>query len=158
MNEGAIPALEQAADVIAQHTDGAALADVLMQLQDTLGFIPPQVVPLIAEKTGAARPAIYKAIEVSPSLTLTPPGRHLLYICSADNCCSKGGLALADVARHTLGVNFYQCDATQTVRLEPFRCLGNCMNGPNISLDGNVQGPTSPEQLETLLKQLLTPH
>lgn len=158
MSTTTIPTLEQAANIIDQHSEGAALADVLMQLQSALGFIPPQAVPLIAEKTGAERPAIYKAIELSPSFTLTPPGKHLLYICSADNCCSKGGLVLADTARRVLNTEFYRCDASQTVRLEPFRCLGNCINGPNIALDGQVQGPTSPEQLETLLRGLLDPH
>lgn len=158
MSTTSTPTLEQAANIIDQHTDGAALADVLMQLQGALGFIPPQAVPLIAEKTGAERPAIYKAIELSPSFTLTPPGKHLLYVCSADNCCSKGGLVLAETARRVLNTEFYRCDASQTVRLEPFRCLGNCINGPNIALDGQVQGPTSPEQLETLLRDLLDQH
>jgi formate dehydrogenase subunit gamma len=155
MNTEAASALEQAASLIEHFADGTNLVDILHALQASIGFVPPQMVPLISEKSGEARPAIYKAIELSPSFTLIPPGKHLLYICSADNCCSKGALALAETARQTLGVNYYQCDAEQTVRLEPFRCLGNCINGPNISLDGKVQGPVTPAQLTDLLQTLL---
>lgn len=129
--------------------------DLLSQLQQELGFIPPQTIALIADVTGHERPAIYRVIELAPSFTLRPPGKHLLYICSADNCCSKGGLALAATAKRVLGVDYYQCDINQNVRVEPFRCLGNCVNGPNISLDNVVQGPMTPEKLEKTLLALL---
>jgi formate dehydrogenase subunit gamma len=155
MTTPATPVLDQAAAIIAAFVPDNDLADLLAQLQEQLGFIPPQVVPLISDATGAERPAIYKAIELSPSLTLQPPGKHLLYVCSADNCCSKGGLELAATAKRVLGTDFYQCDADKKVRLEPFRCLGNCLNGPNIAIDRVVQGPMTPEKLEGLLQDLL---
>lgn len=153
--------LDRAAEIIAAFVpdtflqDGD-LVDLLSQLQQELGFIPPQIIALIADVTGVERPAIYRAIELAPSLTLRPPGKHLLYICSADNCCSKGGLALAATAKRVLGVDYYQCDVNQTVRMEPFRCLGNCVNGPNISLDNVVQGSMTPEKLEAQLLALLS--
>lgn len=156
MTKQATSALDTAADIITDcQRRGDTLADLLSALQNTLGFIPPQTVPLIADVTGLERPAIYKAIELSPSFSLRPPGKHLLYICSADNCCSKGGLALADTAKRVLGVDYYHCDASNTVRIEPFRCLGNCINGPNISLDNCVEGPVTPQQLEATLRALL---
>ena len=148
--------MEQAAQIIEQF-DGTDVLDLLQALQTALGFVPPQCVPLLAEKTGQERSAIYKAIELSPSLTLQPPGKHLLYICNADNCCSKGGLALADTARQVLGIKEYECDTTRTVRLEPFRCLGNCINGPNIALEKVVRGPVTPAELEALLRNLIDP-
>ena len=155
MNIQPASALEHAAAIIAASVPGQDLVDLLKQVQQQLGFIPPQCVPLIAEVTGLERPAIYKAIELSPSFTLTPPGKHLLYICSADNCCSKGGDALAATAKRVLGVDYYHCDATRTVRIEPFRCLGNCINGPNVAIDDAVLGPITSEALEQRLRNLI---
>lgn len=147
--------LDRAAEIIAAFVPDQDLVDLLNQLQQELGFIPPQTIALIANATGYERPAIYRVIELAPSFTLRPPGKHMLYICSADNCCSRGGLALAATAKRVLGVDYYQCDTNQVVRIEPFRCLGNCVNGPNISLDNVVQGPMTPEKLETILLDLL---
>jgi formate dehydrogenase subunit gamma len=147
--------LDRAAEIIAAFIPDQDLADLLGQLQQELGFIPPQTIALIADVTGCERPAVYRAIELAPSFSLRPPGKHLLYICSADNCCSKGGLALAATAKRVLGVDYYQCDVNQNVRIEPFRCLANCVNGPNISLDNVVQGPMTPEKLEEQLLALL---
>lgn len=152
--------LDRAAEIITSFvpepfTQDGDLVDLLNQLQQELGFIPPQSVALISDATGVERPAIYRAIELAPSFSLKPPGKHLLYICSADNCCAKGGLALAATAKRVLGVDYYQCDASQSVRIEPFRCLANCVNGPNISLDGVVQGPMTPDRLEAVLTGIL---
>ncbi len=148
--------LDRAAEIIAAYVPDQDLVDLLNQLQQEIGFIPPQMVALIADTTGVERPAIYRAIELAPSFTLRPPGKHLLYICSADSCCSKGGLALAEMAKRVLGVDYYQCDAKETVRIEPFRCLGNCVNGPNVALDNIVQGSMTPEKLQTTLLGLLS--
>jgi formate dehydrogenase subunit gamma len=152
--------LDRAAEIIAAFVPDSFLqdgdlVDLLSQLQQELGFIPPQTIALIADATGVERAAIYRVIELAPSFALRPPGKHLLYICSADNCCSKGGLALEATAKRVLGVDYYQCDVQQNVRIEPFRCLGNCVNGPNISLDNVVQGPMTPEKLEKTLLALL---
>lgn len=155
MNAPPASALEQAACVIDALDPHPPLADILAAVQAAVGYIPPPMVALIAEKSGADRPAIYRAIELSPSFSLQPPGKHLLYICSADNCCARGGTALLETARQVLGIDCYQCDATRTVRLEPFRCLGNCANGPNIAIDRQVEGPVSPAGLEARLRALL---
>lgn len=161
MTVPATSVLDRAAEIIAAFVpdtflqDGD-LVDLLTQLQQELGFIPPQTIALIADVTGVERPAIYRVIELAPSFTLRPPGKHLLYVCSADNCCSKGGLALAATAKRVLGVDYYQCDVNQNVRIEPFRCLANCVNGPNISVDNVVHGPMTPEKLEVILMELLS--
>ena len=155
MTVPAVSVLDRAAESIAAFVPDSDLVDLLTQLQDQLGFIPPQTVALIADATGIERPAIYKAIELSPSFSLMPPGKHLLYICNADNCCARGGLLLTETAKRVLGVDFYQCDENKKVRLEPFRCLANCPNGPNIAVDKVVQGHMTPEKLETLLNELL---
>jgi formate dehydrogenase subunit gamma len=157
MTAQASSALDRAAEMISAFSAELTLADLLAQLQQQLGFIPPQSIPLIAEVTGLERPAIYKAIELSPSFTLKAPGKHVLYICSADNCCSKGGLELAATAKRVLGVDYYHCDASNSVRIEPFRCLANCANGPSISLDNVVQGPMTAQKLEATLQGLITP-
>lgn len=158
MSAPTVSVLDRAAEIIAAFVPDSDLVDLLTQLQEQLGFIPPQTVALIADATGVERPAIYKAIDLSPSFTLQPPGKHLLYVCNADNCCSKGGLVLAATAKRVLETDFYQCDKNKIVRLEPFRCLGNCVNGPNIAVDKVVQGHMTSEKLEAVLRELLAEH
>jgi len=130
------------------------LADMLQAVQDKLGYIPPSTVPVIAEKAQVSRPEIYKAIEVSPSLTLTPAGNHKLYICNADNCCMQGGTQLMEHARQILGIREFQTTQDQKIRLESFHCFGNCSMSPNVMVDGRVYGMMDIQQLDQLIEKL----
>jgi len=130
------------------------LAAILQQVQQQLGYIPPSTVPLIADKTGLTRPEVYCAIELSPSFTLKPAGKHTLYICNAENCCMYGGEDLLHAAEQQLGIRAFETTADQQVRLETFHCFGNCSMSPNVMLDGRVYGMMTVRELDALLTEL----
>jgi len=145
------------AQLIAPYPAGVhSLADMLNIIQQKLGYVPPSTVPLIAEKAGVTRPEIYKAVELSPSLMLTPTGLHKVYICNADNCCMQGGTQLMEHAKERLGIQPFQTTADQKIRLESFQCLGNCSMSPNIMVDGRVYGMMDNQLLDKMLDELET--
>lgn len=143
------------ATVLSDFHDGVAqLADMLQAVQKKLGYVPPSTIMLIATKAQVSRPEIYKAIELSPSLTLKPIGEHTLYICNADNCCMQGGKQLMRRAQEILGVHEFQTTPDQKIRLESFHCFGNCSMSPNIMVDGRVYGMMDDPQLDQLIDKL----
>ncbi len=142
-------------DLLAPYTGNAKqLADMLNTIQQALGYIPPSTVALIAEKAQFSRPEVFKAIELSPSLTHVPKGQHKLYICNADNCCMQGGTQLMEYAKSKLGIQPFQTTEDQKIRLESFQCLGNCSMSPNVMLDGRVYGMMDQGQLDQLIDEL----
>ena len=148
-------ALDRVAAALDSLGSDVALQDVLDTIHQAVGFIPPPSVALIAEKTGEERSRIYKAIELSPSWSLQPPGKHKVYICCADNCGSLGGDRLVESARKVLGVDFFQATAQGEVYLEPFHCLGNCACGPNVMIDNVIHGPVEEGELADMLQSFL---
>ena len=143
------------AAVIADFNEGSFfLADILHAVQKKLGYIPPSTVPLIATKTKLTRPEVYRAVELSPSLTLIPTGDHKLYICNADNCCMQGGKELMAHAQKILGIHEFETTADLKVRLESFHCFGNCSMSPNVMVDGRVYGMMDNSQLDKLIAEL----
>lgn len=136
--------------------DGSQLVDILSLVQKKLGYVPPSTIPFIAEKTQLTRPEIHKAIELSPSLSLKPTGKHTLYICNADNCCMQGGTELMAHAKQQLGINIFQTTQDKKIRLESFQCLGNCSMSPNIMIDGVVHGLVDENSLDKLFTSLLS--
>jgi formate dehydrogenase subunit gamma len=121
-------------------------------VQTALGYIPPSTIPLIAEHVKLSRPEVYRAIDLSPSLSLKAAGKHTLYICNAENCCMQGGEALMSFACAYLGVKPFQTTADGEIRLEPFQCLGNCSMSPNVMLDGRIYGLMDEQELQKLLE------
>ena len=108
-----------------RHQPGALLP-VLHAIQETMGFIPPDAVPLVAEALNLSRAEVHGVITFYHHFRQQPPGRHVLQLCRAEACQSMGGEALADHARATLGCDFHETTADGAVTLEPVYCLGNC--------------------------------
>ena len=130
------------------------LMDILQAITEKFGYVPPSVIGLLSEKTGVGRPRIFNAIEMAPSFSLTPPGRHTLYICNAENCCMQGGTELMQHAKQVLGIEPFETTGDEKIRLEPFQCLGNCSMAPNVMLDGRVFGMMDEETLDKMLGNL----
>ena len=45
----------------------------------------------------------------------------------------------------------FQTTSGQKVRLEPFRCFGQCARAPNIRMNGMIQGAMTEKRFELLL-------
>lgn len=126
----------RAAEIIAEHQtcDGPALP-ILHALQDTFGYVDRAVVPMIAEALNLSRAEVFGVITFYHDFRETPAGRHVVKLCRAEACQSNGAVALADHARHRLGVDWHGTTADGAITLEPVFCLGLCACGPSALID-----------------------
>jgi formate dehydrogenase subunit gamma len=89
-------------------------------------------------------------------LRTTPPGRHRLCVCRGDSCAALGSHRIAEAVQEHLGISSGGTSADGQVTYDTVYCLGNCALSPSISIDGEVQGRSTPEQVVSRLKEL--PH
>ncbi len=113
--------------LVAHRDQPSALLPVLHEIQDALGFIPPDTVAAIAGALNLSRAEVHGVISYYHHFRDTPPGRHVVRICCAEACQAVGGEALAEHARTRL--------AGAGVTLEPVYCLGLCACGPALQVD-----------------------
>ncbi|HQR50257.1 MAG TPA: formate dehydrogenase subunit gamma [Methylophilaceae bacterium] len=130
-----------------------ALLPILHNIQDDLGHIPPEAVPVIAGELNLSRAEVHGVISFYHYFRQTPPGRHTLQICRAESCQAMGSEALTERAKQCLGIDFHGTTSDQEFSLEPVYCLGNCACSPAVMLDDEVYGRVTPERLEQLLAQ-----
>jgi len=128
-----------------------ALIPILHGIQDNIGHIPPEAVPVIADELNLSRAEVHGVISFYHYFRQTPPGRHALQICQAESCQAMGSAALTEHAKFLLNIDFHETSADQNFSLEPVYCLGNCACSPAVMLDDDVHGRVSPERLEQLL-------
>ena len=129
------------------------LLPALHEIQDELGYLPPPVVPTVAEVFNLSRAEVHGVISFYHLFRTTPPGRRTLYLCRAEACQAMGGRALEKHATRRLGIGFHETTADGRISLEPIFCLGNCACSPAIMIDDFVHGRVTPEALDTLLEQ-----
>nr|WP_298249389.1 formate dehydrogenase subunit gamma [uncultured Halomonas sp.] len=138
-----------------KHKPGALLP-ILHALQDRLGFIPDQAVPIIAESLGQTRAEVHGVISFYHHFRTTPPGTHVVQICRAEACQAMGARALEAHAKASLGIDYHQTTADHEITLEAVYCLGNCACGPSVRVDDRVLGRVSPEAFDALVDELST--
>lgn len=134
-------------------TKPGVLLIVLHAVQDALGFIPPDTVPLIAEGLNLSRAEVHGVISFYHYFRSTPPGRHTIYLCRAEACQSMNAKGLEQHAKAHLGVDFHETTADGRFSFEPVYCLGNCACSPAVMIDDHLYGRVTPARFDTLLAE-----
>lgn len=149
--------LEQARAILDAHRHRpGALLPILHAIQDRLGYIPPETVPLIADALQQTRAEVHGVISFYHHFRTTPPGSHVVQLCRAEACQAMGGRALEQHVRQRLAVDYHQTTTDREITLEPVYCLGNCACAPSIRVDDSIHGRMTPEKFDRLAEQLTT--
>lgn len=128
-----------------------ALLPILHAVQDKLGYVPPESVPLVARELNLSRAEVHGVISFYHYFRDTPPGRHTIHICRAESCQAMGSDALEIHARARLGIDYHETTADGAFSLEPVYCLGNCACSPSIMIGTDVHGRVSPERFDEII-------
>ena len=140
-------------DIIRAHRDTpGAMLPILHAIQDSIGHIPDDAVPLIADALNVSRAEVHGVITYYDHFRRQPVARHVVRLCRAEACQARGAEALAGHVRQTLGCDFHGTSADGTVTLEPVYCLGHCAVGPNIAIDDKPYARVSTARFDTLLQ------
>jgi formate dehydrogenase subunit gamma len=130
-----------------------ALLPVLHAIQDELGYIPSEAVPVIAKELNLTRADVHGVISFYHDFRSEKPGRHVVRICQAESCQAMGVVALTTAAKQDLGIDFHQTTKDGDFTLEPVYCLGNCALSPAIMVDGDLHGRVTHERLQQILQE-----
>ncbi|MDK9704445.1 MAG: NAD(P)H-dependent oxidoreductase subunit E [Sulfuritalea sp.] len=133
--------------VATKRTLPGALLPILHEIQEALGHIPPESVPLIAKELNLSRAEVHGVISYYHHFRQTPPGRHIVRVCCAEACQAVGGEALAEHARARL--------EGSDLSLEPVYCLGLCAIGPALQIDETtLHAKVTPKKFDALIDAL----
>lgn len=131
-----------------------ALLPILHGIQDSIGYIPPDSVPLIANALNLSRAEVHGVITFYHYFRETPPGKHTIHLCRAESCQAKNATALEAHAKARLGIDYHETTVDGRFSLEPVYCLGNCACSPAIAIDGEAVGRVTAERFDEILDEL----
>jgi formate dehydrogenase subunit gamma len=112
------------------------LLPLLHAVQDEIGYIDDALVPAIAAALNLSRADVHGVLTFYHDYRRQPAGRHVVKLCRADSCQSRGGAAVEAADAERLGVAMGETRRDGQVTLEPVYCLGLCAIGPNALVDG----------------------
>jgi formate dehydrogenase subunit gamma len=149
-----ITSIETVQNIVADLKDKqGALLPILHAVQNSLGYVPPESVPTIANALNLSRAEVHGVISFYHYFRDHAPGKKTVRICRAESCLAMGGKDLENHAKKTLGIDYHETTADGNFSLEAVYCLGNCACSPAIQIDNEVYGRVSNTDFEGILKE-----
>lgn len=140
---------------LAQHQgQPGSLLPILHQVQDQLGYIPPEAVGDIAKALNLSRAEVHGVITYYHHFRSQAPGRHVVQVCRAEACQAMGANALFEHAQTSLGCEAHGTTADGHVTLEPAYCLGLCACSPAMMIDDVVHARVTPAKFDALMQRM----
>ena len=128
-----------------------ALIPVLQRAQTLYGYLPPQVLRLIADRLGVSLSKVYGVATFYAQFYLEPRGRHVLKLCDGTACHVKGTPVLRSAVEDGFGVQPGETSKDGELTVEIVYCMGSCALAPVAVLDGHIMGRM---QQDVLLRQV----
>jgi formate dehydrogenase subunit gamma len=146
--------LSIATSLAAAHKDlPGGLLPALHAIQDALGHVPPDAVPLVAAQFNLSRAEVHGVVSYYHHFRVAPAGRLLVQVCRAEACKAMGADALLEHAEHRLGCAVHGTSTDRQHSLEPVFCLGLCASSPAIAVNGEVHARITPARFDAVLEE-----
>jgi formate dehydrogenase subunit gamma len=155
MSSSAVALEEIVESAIASHEGKiGALLPVLHTIQDKLGHIPSESVPMIAGAMNLSRAEMSGVMSFYHDFRSEPAGQHVLHLCRAEACQAMGSRELEEHVKNRLGINYGETTEDGLFTLEPVYCLGNCACAPSLRVNDDLHARVSAESFDALIGQM----
>jgi formate dehydrogenase subunit gamma len=142
--------------IVAAHAEQrGALLPVLHAIQEELGHVPPEAVPVLADELNLSRADVHGVVTFYRDFRDAPAGRTTVTICRAEACQALGANQLVRTAERETGLALGQTDPSRALTVDAVFCLGNCALGPSVTVNGRLRGRMDVDQLRAILWEAL---
>ena len=125
---------------------------ILHRVQEELGYISREAATEVANRTGNPLARVYGTMSFYSFFKTVKPGKNKISVCLGTACYLKGGQDLIDEARSILGLSGTDITTPDGLfSVEPVRCIGCCGLAPVLSVNGDVFGKLTRDQMDGVL-------
>ena len=142
----------QLMQVIADHKEQpGALMPVLQQAQEIYGYLPLEVQEMISLGLDIPLEEVYGVVTFYSQFSLYPKGQYKISVCLGTACYVKGSGDIYDKLSRSLGIKGGECTPDGKFSLEACRCIGACGLAPVMTINDDVYGRLSVDEIEGIL-------
>lgn len=132
---------------------GGATMPALQYAQELYGYLPYEVQMIVAEELGVTLADVYGVVTFYSQFSLYPKGKYRIGICLGTACYVKGSGDIYDKLKEVLGVESGQCTADRKFSLDATRCVGCCGLAPVMTINDDVYGKITPDDVPGILEK-----
>jgi NADP-reducing hydrogenase subunit HndA len=138
--------------MIKEHKGQAgALMPILQKAQEIYGYLPIEVQSIISDETGIPLEKVYGVSTFYAQFSLYPKGKYRISVCLGTACYVKGSGDVFNKLKEILGIEEGQCTPDGKFSLDACRCIGACGLAPVMTVNDDVYGKLTNDQLKGIL-------
>ena len=127
----------------------------LQDAQGIYGYLPREVQVMIAEGMDVPLEKVYGVATFYAQFSLSPKGEYDISVCLGTACYVKGSQQLTDKISEILGIQPGECTADGKFSLEECRCIGACGLAPVFTINGEVYGKITADDVPGILAKYM---
>lgn len=131
--------------------DKSLLMHVMQEAQEIYGYLPLEVQIMIAEGMDIPLQKVYGVSTFYAQFALSPKGKYNISVCLGTACYVKGSQQVLDKIVEILGIEPGECTQDVKFSLEACRCIGACGLAPVFTVNDDVYGRVTPDQVKDIL-------
>jgi NADH:ubiquinone oxidoreductase subunit E len=140
------------APIIARHQGQRwALIPLLQEIQDSFGYIPPEVIRPVADALGLFPAQVAGVISFYSQLHTEPRGKNVVTVCRGTACHVRGGQTILKLVKQQLGLEEGETTPDFEYTLETVACIGVCALAPNMTVGATTYGSLNPKKVARIL-------
>jgi len=130
-----------------------ALIPLAQEIQEKVGYIPPEVIPRIASALGLFPSQVQGVITFYAQLYTEPRGKNIVRVCRGTACHVRGGKTILKLVRQHLGIEEGETTEDMEFTLETVACIGVCALAPNIMVNQETHGDMNPKKVARIFEK-----
>lgn len=127
------------------------LMHVMQQAQEIYGYLPIEVQTMIADGMNVPLEKVYGVSTFYAQFSLSPKGKYNISVCMGTACYVKGSQELLDKISEILGIAPGECTDDVKFSLEACRCIGACGLAPVFTVNDDVYGRITADDVADIL-------
>ena len=128
-----------------------AVMPVLQSAQEIYGYLPYEVQLMVAEGLNVPLEEVYGVSTFYSMFALSPKGKYHISVCLGTACYVKGSGDVLKKITEILGIGPDECTDDGKFSLAACRCIGACGLAPVMTINDDVYGRLTPDQIAGIL-------
>ncbi len=131
-----------------------SLIAILQEVQETYGYLPMDVLELVAKRTGTPIATIMGVATFYAQFRLEPVGKYLIMLCQGTACHVNSSELISSAITDELGIEDGQTTPDGLFSLKHVACLGCCSLSPVMMINGTTYSSLTPDKAKKVLRSL----
>ena len=131
-----------------------SLITILQKAQEIYGYLPPDVIYRVAERTGCTPAKVMGVATFYTQFRLNPIGKNLIMLCKGTACHVNGADAVEKAICEELQISDGETSADGLFSLKTVACLGCCSLSPVMMINENTYGSLTPAKAVEIIRTI----